>query len=137
MTWAPSEAQIAIYSTLNGDSTLNALLGSNKIFDHVPDNTDYPYLTLHIFPLVPRDNYTKDGVEIEFQITAWVRGPGRGSKDLQAIQKRVDELLHKASLSISGWAMVNCRRSLVEEQTLDDNVTKQGIQRFKLQLGET
>lgn len=138
MTWAPSETQIAVYTTLSGDATLQTLLGgSGRVFDHVPDNTAYPYVTILIFPWDDRGNYTSEGLVVEFQVSAWVRGTARGNKGVQAIQKRIDELLHKANLSITGWRIISLRRGLIDVVTEDDNVTKQGVQRFKLLLGET
>lgn len=135
MTWAPTETQKAIYAVLNGDATLTALLGSGKIFDHVPDNTSYPYAVLMIFPFNDRGSYTTEGLNAQFQISTWVRGSGRGDKEVQSIQKRIDELLHKANLTIEGWGIISLRRELIEIRTEDDNVTKEGIQRFRLLMG--
>ena len=135
MTWAPTETQKAIYALLNADATLTSLLGASKIFDHVPDNTSYPYVVLMIFPFSDRGSYTTEGLDTLFQVSTWVRGSGRGDKEVQAIQKRIDELLHKANLSIEGWGIISLRRELIEIVTEEDNVTKQGIQRFRLLMG--
>lgn len=138
MTWAPSETQIAVYTQLNSDAALTTLLGgANRIYDHVPDNTNYPYITLNIVPFTDRGSYTTEGVAVEFQVSIWVRGTGLGAKQLQALQKRVDELIHEANLSISGWNIITIRRSLIDQQVENDNVTRQGIQRFTLLLGES
>lgn len=137
MTWAPSETQKAVYAVLSADPTLTTLLGGvGRVFDHVPDNTAYPYVTISMFPFNDRGSYTTEGVTVEFQISAWVRGASRGSLAVQSIQKRIDELIHKANLSITGWKIITLRRELIDERTEDDNVTKQGIQRFRLLLGE-
>ena len=137
MTWAPLEAQKTIYTTLETDTSLRTLLGgAAKVFDHVPDNTAYPYVVISQMPFQDRGNHTSEGLQSEFQVTVWYRAPGRGNKGVQDIQKRIDELLHLQELCIDGWNTLLCRRSIIDILTDDDNVTKQGIQRFRLLLGE-
>ena len=62
------------------------------------------------------EGLTTEGVTVEFQISAWVRGASRGSLAVQSIQKRIDELIHKANLSITGWKIITLRRELIDEQ---------------------
>lgn len=137
MSWGPSEVQKAVYALLANDATLTTLLGgAGRVFDFVPQDSSYPYLTMFIKPFQDRGNATGEGLQCEFQITTWARGNDRGDKAVQAIQDRIDQLLHKTSLVMTGWAVTCLRRSFVDILTMDDNVTKQGIQRFKLQLGD-
>lgn len=147
--WAPLEVQKEVYLRLAQDADLIDLLGedsgtvstSTKVFDFVPDNTSYPYVTLYILPFTPRDNSTFDGLECEFQIDVWYQpgstgNTGRGNKPVQLIQKRIDTLLHNYELCIDGWNTLQSRRTLIDILTEDDNVTKHGIQRFNLLIGE-
>lgn len=147
MTWAPKETQTKIYELLGNDATLVALLGGTvigsgpafgepKIYDWVPDNTAYPYLTIDILPFDNRGNHTKEGWRCEFQINVWYREPGRGKLKVQDIQNRIDVLLHNANLGGTGWDTLCLLRTLVDILTEDDNVTLHGIQRFNLLLGE-
>lgn len=144
-TWAPQETQIAIYGILKADSALMVLLGTTvsgtqKVFDFVPDNTPFPYVTMSIKPWQDRGNHTHAGLQCEFQIDVWYQpgtssNSGRGDKQVQLIQKRIDELLHKKNLGVSGWNTLQCRRSLIDIITDPDQVTRHGIQQFKLFLG--
>lgn len=145
MTWAPTETQKSIFSTLSGDATLVGLLGGTlvtnpKVFDHVPDNVVFPYVTMSIRPWEDRGNATYEGLRCELQIDVWYQ-PGtastsnRGEKSLQAIQARIDALLHEQEPCIEGWNVLALRRTFVDILTEPDNVTKHGIQRFKLFLG--
>ncbi len=111
--------------------------GIQKVFDFVPDNTPYPYVTMQILPFVDRGSHTYEGWQCELQITTWYRATGRGNLQVQTIQKRIDELLHNTSICVEGWNTVGLRRTFVDILTGDDNVTKQGIQRFNLMIGES
>lgn len=139
MTWAPQETQIAVYNKLVNDSALTALIGANKIFDHVPDSTAFPFISLAVKPFEDRGNYTYEGLKAELWIHVWYQSgatyTGRGDKQVQNIQARVDALLHKKELPVSGWSTLILRREFIDIITDPDNVTKHGIQRFKLFLG--
>lgn len=144
-TFAPMETQIAIFNKLSGDSTLLTLLGTTpsgaqKIFDYVPENNPFPYITMSVKPWTNRANYTHDGLECQLQISVWYQPgvggfKGRGDKQIQLIQKRVEDLLTKTNLSINGWNTLQLRRSLIDIITDPDSVTRHGIQQFKLFLG--
>ena len=134
MTWAPTEAQKSIFEVLSTDSALTTLLGGAKVYDNVPDNTAYPYVVLYILPFIDRGNHTLEGLECELQVSVWHQE--RGNLPIQNIQKRIDELLHLAEPCIDGWNITGLRRTFVDIVTDTDNITKQGIQRFKLMIGE-
>ena len=147
MTWAPSETQKTIYTTLAADAALQTLLGTTpaapKVFDSVPDETAYPYVKLMIKPTTNRDNESYDGVEINYQISVWNRGD-EGDKKTQAIQQRIEQLLLKKDaadyrtdeLCIDGWNVVSHSRTLIDIAEEPDGRTRHGIQTFNLMLGE-
>jgi hypothetical protein len=149
MTWAPLELQKAIYLIIASDDEMIDLLGgdsttdstSDKVFDHVPDNTPYPYVVIFNNDFEERGNHTFEGFTTEVQISVWYRPgarlTGRGNKGLQLIQERIDELLHKQSVCVEGWNTLQFRRSLISIEVEEDNVTRHGIQRFNVLLGET
>lgn len=148
--WAPSDVQVAIYNHLSTDDTLITLLGensasvdiSNKVFDHVPDGTGFPYVVMQISPFEDRGSYTTEGLEAMLTVHVWYSPgasgvTGRGDKQVQAIQKRIDEILHESRMQISGWRNLILRRSLIDILVEDDNVTRHGVQQFKLFIGGT
>lgn len=106
-----------------------------KIFDFVPDDSPYPYVRLELKPWNDRGNHTKEGWQGELQVSVFNRG-NRGDKDTQAIQNRIDELLHSQHICVEGWNNLNLRRTFVNIIVLEDNVTLFGIQRFNLLIGE-
>lgn len=140
MTWAPTETQKAIYALLNGDSTLRTLCGKASgvafVFDHVPENQVFPYISIFEMPFDDRGNHTKEGFESEFQVSVFYQDPKRGNKAVQDIQARIDALLHKVNICVAGWNVISMRRTTIEILLEDDNVTRHGVQRFRLRLGE-
>ena len=147
ITWAPQQTQISVFQLLGQDAALVALLdgevignaapfGDPKIYDIVPDDTKYPYVTIDILPFQDRGNHSKEGWSCLMQINVWYDGPGKGRKQVQLIQNRIDELLHNSELCVEGWNNLGLRRTLVDIVTEDDNQTLHGIQRFNLLLGE-
>lgn len=135
MTWAPTELQKSLFSILSNDSALTTLLGANKIYDHVPDNSPYPYVKLNVKPMNDRANEDWDGVQIEATVKVWYQATGLGDLKVQQIQKRIDELLNSGSISITGWNVISNRRKMVDIQDEPDGRTKQGIQIFNYLLG--
>jgi hypothetical protein len=146
MTWAPQQTQISLYNRLTGDSALMVLLGTTvggtqKVFDHVPDDTAFPFVVIESKPWEDRGSHNTEGLSAEISIHCWYQPgassfSGRGDKQTQLIQQRIDELLHKYALTISGWNTLILRRSTINILTEPDNVTKHGIQQFKLLIGE-
>lgn len=144
MTWAPTETQSAIFNILRNDGSLSTLLGQDttvsKVFDHVPQSTAYPFVVLQINPWEDRGNYTGEGLKALVTIHCWYQPgasgyTGRGDKPLQLIQKRIDELLHKSQIAISGWRNLIFRRATINILVEPDNVTRHGVQQFNILLG--
>lgn len=144
--WAPLESQKEIFKVLNSDLELNTLLlnedlSKQKVFDDVPQDESFPYVSMQIMPFNARDNHTYDGLECELQLNVFYQ-PGKpdntgvGNRTVQLIQKRIDELIQKRKLCIDGWNVLQLRRTYINIETDTDSVTKQGIQRYKLYLGE-
>lgn len=142
MTWAPKETQKAIFDLLSNDAALATLLGTTvggaqKIFDHVPDNSPYPYVTMRIKPMTDRSNEDWDGVLLQLTLEVWHQYPGLGDLAVQQIQERLDQLMNNNNtVCIDGWNIVSNRRNTANILDEPDGRTKHGIQSFNLLLGE-
>ena len=112
-TYAPLETQKTIFETLANDDSIIDLLGedsgtddqSSKVFDFVPDNTEYPFIVIQIKPWSDRGNHTYEGLQADLTIHVWYQpgstfNDGRGDRRVQLIQSRVDTLLHNQELAI-------------------------------------
>ena len=119
------DLQSAIYSTLNGDSTLDSLVGNNKVFDNVPQDTAYPYVKIGLEN--SRDIGTKslDGKVYNVDIEVWSQY--RGQKEIKEVMERVYNLFNNATISVSGassvMSFVVATTTLVEA----DGLTRHGI----------
>jgi len=138
MTFPESETQKTVYTVLAGDSALQTLLGATtgapKVYDMVPDNVVFPYIEMVIAPLQDRGNEILEGVAIAPIIHVYTRG--RGFKQCQAIQERIDTLLHDIDHCIEGWNIISFRRATRNIIKEPDNVTLHGVQQFNVLLGE-
>ena len=98
----------AIYSKMNGDATLTALLnsynGNPAVFsgDRIPDNAELPYITISGNIAVSRaDTKTTQGREILRDIGCWDH-QSSSVLNVENIAERVHDLFHRVALTITG-----------------------------------
>lgn len=133
MAIAASAIQTALYSRLTGDATLMGLI--TGVFDAVPDAQAFPYLTLGEFEGSEWSTFGTLGQTYLFTLHTWSQS--KGTKAAQAIQSRVDTLLHRVTLSLSGAACVTCVREFDTVLRDPDGVTWHGVQRFRMWVTAT
>lgn len=120
------DLQSALYSLLSGDSTLDSLLGDNKIFDSVaPQDTAYPYVLIGLETTTDVGTKTVDGNLYNVDIDVWSQY--RGQKEIKEIMERIYNLTNNVTISVSGadsvMSYVNSATTLVEA----DGITRHGI----------
>lgn len=120
------DLQSALYSLLSGDSTLDTLLGNNKIFDSVaPQDTAYPYVLIGLETTTDIGTKTVDGNLYNVDIDVWSQY--RGQKEIKEIMERIYNLTNNVTISVSGadsvMSYVNSATTLVEP----DGITRHGI----------
>ncbi len=119
------DLQTIIYTTLNGDSTLDGLVGNNKIFDNVPQNTAYPYVVINNESAVNRGTQTLDGNQYTIDLEVWSQY--RGKKEIKEIMERIYNLFHNATYSVSGASMVLSQIRNVITLVENDGITRHGV----------
>lgn len=120
--------QQAIYSKLNADATLGAMI--EGVFDRVREGTDYPYVVLAGASSEDEATQTTAIQRIRAEIEIYSREGGR--KQALQIADRIAELLHEGSLSISGQTLLEMRVSEASSEQLADGLTYRG--RLSVQL---
>lgn len=126
------ELQQAIYAALNGDATLGAMI--NGVFDHVPQDTEYPYVTIGEMRASDYSTKTTAGVQIDFSVNVYSRG--KGSKSCLDIITRVNDLLHDVDLTLATCEHINTRFVSSDIIRRPDGLTYHGVINFRVVVQE-
>lgn len=125
MSFHSFDVQSAIYTILNGDSTLDGIVGNNKIFDNVPQDTAYPYVVIGNINVINTGTKTLDGNEYNLDIDVW--SEYRGKKEISDAMERIYELLHDTTYSVSGASFVNSQVRSTITLVENDGITRHGV----------
>lgn len=120
--------QTAVFEQLDGDATLGALI--TGVFDHVPQGTAYPYVTIGDASSEDWSTATSVGAQTRFAIQVFGRSGGR--KAMLTIMERIYALLHGESLSLSGHHCIHCRHESSRMEQQADGLTYVGEMQFHL-----
>jgi len=122
--------QQALFAALSADATLQGMLGSPaRVFDHVPQDSAFPYVVIGEATSGPFDGKTENGMEQTLTIHAWSRY--RGLKEVKQIMAAVTASLDDQALAISGHTLVLLRFELAATFLDPDGMTRHGVQRFR------
>ena len=122
--------QQAVYSALTGDPTIQGMLGNPaRVFDHVPQGSDFPYLVIGDSQATPFDTKTESGLDQRLTLHTWSRY--RGLKQTKEIMAAVVDALDGQGLAVSGHALVLLRFEFATTIVDDDGLTRHGVQRFR------
>jgi hypothetical protein len=125
MSFHSFDLQTILYSTLNGDSTLDGIVGNNRIFDNVPQDTDYPYVVIGNINVINRGTKSLDGNEYNVDIDVW--STYRGKKEISDAMERIYELLHDTTYTVSGANMVISQVRNTITLVENDGITRHGV----------
>lgn len=121
--------QEAIYSALSADSTLGALV--TGVFDAPPENQTHPYVVVGDAVEYPMDTLASTMKRVDIDVTAWSQYPGM--KEAVAILDRVVVLLHKVSLSVTGYQHVGTVQTPTQvTRGENEGVARRGVARFSV-----
>ena len=128
------QLQQTIFSALNVNA-ITTTLGCG-VFDDVPSDQSYPFISLGEDNAVDYDTKTLAGGEITQEIHIWSQY--KGSKECKQIMDKVHDLLHDSSLGVSGFNLINLRFEFSDIMIDPDGVTRHGVMRFRaIILGTT
>ena len=125
------ELQGAVLAAIKASPTLKTLAGNPvRVFDNVPTDTAFPYITIGPDQNVPDMVQGLDGSEIFFDVHVWSRtSTFQECKTIGAAIKACFPLDGALSLTENRNLLIE-RRS--EQHMIDqDNVTKRGIYTFR------
>lgn len=129
MTVAASwNLQQAIYSALLADTGLSALVAS-RIYDDVPQDVTFPYVTLGEVTVREWNTASDAGAEHGLVLHAWSRAHGR--KEVKEILSAINNALDQAALAVAGFQLINLQFVSADMRREKDGETYHGIIRFR------
>jgi hypothetical protein len=129
MASAGWELQKSVYAALVADAGLLALLGGSRIYDDVPQDAQYPYVTIGESTIRDWSTGTDEGDEHILTLHVWSRSAGR--QESQVIMNALRSALQGAALAVSGHRLINFRHELSEARRETDGETYHGIVRYR------
>ena len=125
-SWA---LQKGIFNALVNDATLTTLLGGQHVYDDVPQDASFPYLTLG--QSVARDWSTgsEDGQEHVLTLHVWSRAGGK--KEAHEIVGAVRDALHDVALQLTDHQLVNLRHEFSDTRRDPGGELYHGIVRYR------
>ncbi len=103
-SWA---LQQAVYTALTGDAELIALLGpAPRIYDKVPEDVIFPYLTIGEAGVKPYPGY-EGASEHDLRFHVWSRYAGH--REVKTIMTAVYHVLHNQTFPVFGYELVSMR----------------------------
>lgn len=125
--WA---VQVGVRSALVGNNTFTALVGT-RVYDHVPNQATFPYVTIGESTALPFDTKTHTGLDQTLTIHAWSRDY-RGRKNVEDILNASYGVLHRGTLSVSGHTFIDCQLEFSETFVDPDGQTFHGVARYRV-----
>jgi hypothetical protein len=101
-------------------------------YDHVPQESAFPYIVIGDDTSIPWDTDDSVGTEATCTIHIWSRY--RGRQEVKQISGEIYESLHRAELAISGGSLVECQAEFEESFMDSDGLTRHGVIRFRLTI---
>ncbi len=127
------QLQKAIYTRLSTDGTLLGLV-NNNVYEHVPQKTDYPFVSIEMGAARDWSTKTTKGSDIIVHVHSFTND--RGSKNCLGVMDRIYVLLHDVNLTVTGYNFVLVR--FQEAQIIDRREASvyHGISVFRAKLHE-
>ncbi len=129
MSSAGWSLQKSVFEAVVGDVTVTALLGGPKVYDDVPREADFPYVTFGQSVVRDWSTGTDEGLEHLVSLHVWSRANGR--REVQEILEVLHSVLHGQALSVNGHRLINFRHEFSDARREPDGETYHGIIRFR------
>ena len=125
------EIQIAIIDLLEASAAIASKVGT-RIYDTVPDGTDFPYINIPPFDSPTEETKNKDGQVHNVQIDTWSRLGGQ--TETRELIKAIRTAVHRVPLTIIGatvlYSYVSNTRLLMDS----DKRTIHGIVEMQIKV---
>jgi len=114
------EVQTALFSALTSSSTLMSAI-NNNIYDHMPDNSGYPYVALAACSTLPANRHGRKGWRHLFTFEVATQPGTLGSYTREAIAGEIDKVLNLKTFNLTTTAYNLVKGQLVSDNDYEDN----------------
>ncbi|TGQ46802.1 DUF3168 domain-containing protein [Mesorhizobium sp. M00.F.Ca.ET.216.01.1.1] len=129
MTTPAAELQRALFEALNSDASLSAALGGARLFDHVPANAKFPYMTFGRTSVY--DWVTGAENDAEQLVTLHVWSKSEAKQETLDIMELVSARLQDAVLALDEHHRARLRLEFTESRYDEDLSAHHGLLRFR------
>src|SRR3569623_2058623 len=112
MVSASAALRAAIHDALSADGAQSALHGGPKIYDEVPREASFPYVTLGEARVADFSTGSEPGEEHQITLHAWSRQGGQ--REAHMIAGALLQALDDAPLTLTDFRLVNLRFSVAD-----------------------
>ena len=131
-SWA---LQQAIFGALRAEAVLITLAGDGasperaKVFDHVPQDETFPYLTLGPTTQLPWDTKNSDGMEHTIEVHCWSQYAGQS--EVKRMMAAALDAIDGVALTVIGHTLVLLQFNFGQTLNDPDGITHHGVQRYR------
>lgn len=122
------ELQGSLFNNLLADAGVTALVG-NRIYDRVPQNTQFPYISIGEFQTVDDGAECVDGVEVFADLHVWSRSAGQ--VQAKQIASAIRRVIHDQAFPVAGFNLVDIRHRDTRFLQDPDGETTHGVITFR------
>lgn len=124
--------QVAVFTVLNNNIIQGGV--TVPVFDHVPQGTGFPYVTIGEATEVRYDTHDRAGKEATLTLHVWSRYAGY--KEALEIVGQIDSLLDRTRPTVTGWSVVSVTNDFTQTMTAD-GITRHVVARYRVKLQAT
>lgn len=119
----------AVYATLAADAALTALIGPDRVWDHVRAGAPVPYVAIGDGTAVDVGGTLVDAQEHTLTVHCWSETPS--TLEVKRMIAAVRAALHERTLTLSAGTCRNLRCEYHETLRDPDGITHHGVMRFR------
>ena len=128
------ELQTAIVTKLKADAGVVAAVG-NRVYDNVPPNASFPYISLGDSQVLPDKADCIDGTEVFFSLDGWSRD--LRFPECKSISKAIVAALDDQPLTVAGYDAVVFELDSVNYLRDPDGITRHVALSFRALIQST
>lgn len=129
MASASWDLQKSVYAALSANPPLMTLLGTDRLYDAVPQNAAFPYIVIDQIQIRDWSTGTEKGFEHTVLLHIWSRYEGH--REAYEIGDALRAALDGAELSLEDHHLVNLTHQYSDLKRDEDGTTLHGIVRFR------